>query len=132
MIKNSQIRDVKLKTIFLIDAIGAITTAFLLMVVLRTFNQYIGLSKAVLSLLSIIAVLFAVYSSCCFMFSNKDSRKLLKPIIVANLAYCILTIGLLIFYQNSIKPLGVIYFAGEILVIFVIVYIELKALNTKS
>jgi hypothetical protein len=122
--------NVKLKTIFLIDAIGAITTAFLLMVVLRTFNQYIGLSKAVLSLLSIIAVLFAVYSSCCFMFSNKDSRKLLKPIIVANLGYCILTIGCLFFYKNIIKPLGVIYFTGEVLIIIAIVCLELKALNT--
>lgn len=125
-------RNVKLKTIFLIDAIGAITTAFLLMVVLRTFNQYIGLSKAVLSLLSIIAVLFAVYSSCCFMFSNKDSRKLLKPIIVANLAYCLLTIGCIFFYKNTIKPLGVIYFTGEVLIIIAIVCLELKALNTNS
>jgi hypothetical protein len=125
-------RNLKLKSIFLIDAIGAITTAFLLMVVLRTFNQYIGLSKAVLSLLSIIAILFAVYSFCCFMFSEKDSQKLLKPIIVANLAYCILTIGLLIFYQNSIKPLGVIYFTGEVLVIFSLVYFEIKTLKSNS
>jgi hypothetical protein len=125
-------RDIKLKTIFLIDAIGAITTAFLLMVVLRTFNQHIGLPKETLSQLSMIALLFAVYSSCCFVFCNKNSQKLLKPIIVANLAYCILTVGLLIFYKNSIKPLGVIYFVGEVLVIFVIVYLELKTLKSNS
>jgi Zn-dependent membrane protease YugP len=66
------------------------------------------------------------------MFSDKDSRKPLKPIIVANLAYCLLTIGCLFFYKNTIKPLGVIYFTGEVLIIIAIVFLELKALNTNS
>jgi hypothetical protein len=125
-------RNLKLKSIFLIDAIGAITTAFLLMVVLRTFNQYIGLPKETLSQLSMIALLLAIYSACCFVFANKDSQKLLKPIIGANLAYCILTIGLLFFHKNSVTAWGGIYFIGEVVVILGLVYLEINALKASK
>lgn len=122
-------RSLTLKTVFLIDAIGAVVTSFLLAAVLRTFNEYFGMPKNILSLLSIVAIIFAAYSFSCFVFLKQNSQNFLKPIILANFSYCILTGGLIVYFKNQITLLGIAYFIGEILVVFAVIYIELRAVK---
>jgi len=119
----------KTKIVFLIDSLGASLTAILLFVVLKPFNEYFGMPTEVLTILCILALILAIYSFSCFAFSDNNSPKLLKIIIVANLTYCLLTLGLVIFFYNKLTILGITYFFGEILIICGIVYIEIKTFN---
>jgi len=119
----------KSKTVFLIDGLGATLTTILLIAVLKTFNQCFGMPRKTLTILSILALILAIYSFSCFAFSHNNPQKLLRPIIVANLTYCILTLGLVIYFYNKLTILGLAYFVGEILIICGLVYIELKTLK---
>ncbi|ULQ51769.1 hypothetical protein [Flavihumibacter fluvii] len=119
---------VSTKRIFLIDGIGALLTAFLLLAILRTFNEYFGMPLNALDFLSVIALIFSVYSFCCFFLIKNNWRLFLQVIIIANLLYCFLTAGLVIFYYPQLTILAVIYFLLEIVVVFCLVFFEINVL----
>jgi hypothetical protein len=121
-----------MKKLFLIDGLGAFLTAFFLFVILRTFNEYIGMPKSILTLLSIIALVFGVYSFSCFFFLNKNRKPFLLTICIANILYCCLTLGLIIYYFPQLTILGITYFLLEIIVIGVLVYYEINVLKIAS
>ena len=118
------------KKIFLIDAIGAFLTAFLLFAVLRTWNEYIGIPKKTITILSAIALFFCFYSTFCFLINNRNWKLFLKIIAVSNLLYCCLTLGLLIYNFQKMTIIGVTYFGGEIIIISVLIFIELTTLKS--
>lgn len=117
------------KILFIVDAIGAFITAFLLFVVLRPFNEYIGMPKYILSYLSLIAILFCAYSITCFFVVNKNWRLFLKIISIGNILYCCLTMGLVIYFFNQLTIFGIAYFLLEIVLILLLVRIELAVLK---
>ena len=117
------------KKLFLIDSIGALTTAFLLLVVLRHFHEHFGMPGKVLTCLSVITVFFCIYSTTCFFIIKSNWTPFIKVISIANLLYCMLTIGLLIFYNTQLTIIGTTYFIGEIVIIIGLVYIELNVAN---
>lgn len=114
------------KTLFLIDSIGAITTAFFLFVIMRKFNMFFGMPKPVLTYLAAIAICFCVYSIACFLFLKGGCTPFIRLIGIANLLYCASTIGLLIKYFPLITIIGTIYFLLEITIICGLSYIELN------
>jgi len=113
-----------LKYLFIIDAIGAAVTAYFIGIVLVKFDAYFGMPRQVLYVLATIALIFWVYSTCCYLFIKRNFKPFLKLIIFANLLYCCLTIALLFFYFKQLTILGFVYFIGEILVIVGLVLIE--------
>lgn len=119
----------KPKTIFLIDSLGALATALILFTVLRTFSDYFGMPPTTLLYLSIIAMIFSLYSITCYSFVKKDWQPYLKAIMIANCLYCCLTIGLMVYHYQSITLLGIAYFVSEITIIGLLVFIELKTLG---
>lgn len=116
----------KPKTLFLIDSLGALLTAFFLFVVLRNFNQYIGMPITILTYLSVIAVCFSIYSIACYFFLKENWASFIRVIGISNLLYCVLTMGFLLVYFPMLSIGGIIYFSVETIIICVIVYIELK------
>jgi hypothetical protein len=130
MIKN--INDIiyylteKPKTLFLIDSLGAMLTAFFLFVVLRNFNEYFGMPITILTYLSVIAVCFSIYSIACYFFLKENWTSLIRVIGISNLLYCVLTMGLLLVYFPMLSIGGIIYFSVESIIICGLVYIELK------
>jgi hypothetical protein len=122
----------KPKNIFLIDSFGALLTALLLFVVLRTFNNFFGLSKNTFEYLSLLALIFSIYSISCFLIVNTNWKSFLKIISVANILYCILTFCILLYNYQSISVLGVVYFLSETIVIARIVYLEIKTILHKN
>jgi hypothetical protein len=116
----------KPKKLFLIDSIGALTTSFLLFVILRNFNEYFGMPEIVLTYLSVIAFLIFIYSTTCFFVIKANLTPFIKGISIANLIYCGLTIGLVIFYNPQLTTIGTAYFVGEIAIIIGLVFIELN------
>ena len=102
----------KPKMLFLTDALGAMLTVFLLF--------------AVLIYLSIIAAVFCIYSSACFFFLKGNWAPFIRAISYANLLYCMLTSGLLLVYYPVLTAPGIAYFLAEIVIVFGLVYIELR------
>jgi hypothetical protein len=115
----------KPKILFLADSLGAMLTAFCLFVVLRNFNEYVGMPVTILTWLSVIAACFCIYSITCFLFVKQRWATFIKGIAMANLVYCILTTGLLLIYYPLLTTIGIVYFLTEIAIICVLVYIEL-------
>ncbi|QNA46626.1 hypothetical protein [Lacibacter sediminis] len=122
----------KPKTLFLVDGIGAFITAFLLFAVLRTFNEYVGLPATTLTYLSAVAAGFCIYSISCFFVVKENWQHYLRFISIANLLYCCVTIGLVVYHYPTVTMLGIAYFSGEIIVICALVSIELKALRKRN
>ncbi|HYF04393.1 MAG TPA: hypothetical protein VEC36_13500 [Patescibacteria group bacterium] len=114
------------KILFLIDALGALLSAFLLFVVLRNFNEYFGMPETILTYLAAIAALLCTYSMACFLFLRSNWTPFVRAISIANLLYCILTAGLLIKYFTIMTFFGLTYFLLEIALVCGLVYIELK------
>lgn len=114
------------KRLFLLDALGAIVSAFLLGVVLVQFEALFGIPSSTLYALAAIPVLFALFD---FYSSRQDRSKLsglLKAIASMNLLYCLLSLGLAFFHFSSITILGWAYILGEIGIISVLALLELR------
>lgn len=115
----------KQKTLFLIDSSGAMLTAFFLFVIMRPFNEYFGMPKAILTCLSAIAICFCIYSAACFLFLKGRWTLFMIIIGIANLLYCALTIAILVRYYALLTTTGIIYFLIEMVIIYGLGYIEL-------
>ncbi|HEX8574711.1 MAG TPA: hypothetical protein VF677_00300 [Flavobacterium sp.] len=116
----------KPKTLFLIDSLGAMFTAFVLFTVVRNFNQYFGMPKTIVTYLSAIAGCFSIFSTSCFLLLQHSWIPFIRGISFANSLYCILIILLLIIYYPQLTSVGIIYFIAEIVIIYGLVYIELN------
>lgn len=123
---------IKPKTLFLIDSLGALLTAFFLFVVLRRFEVYFGMPEEILLWLSTIAIIFCVYSFACFIFLKEKWKLYLGIVAVANLLYCCLTLTLVIYNLEVLTFLGITYFVLEIVLIVTLVFIEIKLLRIKT
>lgn len=120
------------KRLFIVDGLGACLTAFLLAAILTPLNEYFGMPRTVLIILSIIAFFFAFYSICCFFLINKKWQPFLKIIAIANILYCCLTTLFVIKYFTILTILGVSYFLFEIAIICGLVFFEIRALAVNS
>ena len=119
------------RKLFLVDFAGALLTAFLTGFILVMFLDFFGMPKWVLIILSVIALLFAVYSLSCYFFARRHWRICLQIIAIANLLYCCATAGLVIFFYSSLSIFGVLYFVGEILLMGILVSIEWRAASRR-
>ncbi len=120
------------KRLFLIDGFGAFMTALILFSILRPLNEYIGMPKSILTILSIIALAFCVYSVSCFFLVKKNWKPFLKAVSIGNLIYCCLTLGLIVYYYPQLTILGLTYFLLEIFLICGLVFIEMYILTLIS
>jgi hypothetical protein len=116
--------------LFLVDSAGALITACCLFIVLRTFHEYFGMPPDVLIYLSVIAVIFSLYSLVCFFLFPRNWRPWLRAISVANLLYCGVTLTLVIYYYPGLTIWGLAYFLAEIILVCALVYVERKVLRS--
>jgi len=114
------------KKLFLLDGLGALTTAILLSQILARFESFFGMPKNILYILSLVAVCFAAYSLTCFLFVKTNFSRYFKVIIVANIAYCLATLGLVIIYFQPLTWFGIAYFLGEISIISLLIFREIR------
>lgn len=117
------------KTLFLVDSLGALVTALILFAILKNFYNYFGMPQTLLAYLSMIAVVFCLYSMSCFILVKDNWQPFLRVISYANLLYCCLTLSLLVYYYQSITIFDVTYFIAEIISVCGLVFIELKAVR---
>lgn len=117
------------KTVFLIDSAGALFSAIMLAFVLTEFADFFGMPKHVLYLLACIASSLAIYSFTCFLVNPKKPSPFLRLIATANLFYCTLSIGFMIYLFYMLTIWGLLYFIMEKLVVLLLVSLELKTAN---
>ncbi len=114
------------RVLFLMDAFGALITAFMLGIIWYHSCPCTGMPPAVLKKLALIALLLFSYSGICALFLKNRNASFVKGIAVANLLYCMLTSSLLVIYYAELTILGMIYFVAELLIIFGLVGLEYK------
>lgn len=113
------------KNIFLFDAIGAVLSASLTLIILPHFSELIGLPKEILYGLGVFPVVYGAYSFSCYLLIKKTKPLFLLAIIVANLIYCAISAALILFY-GALSGAGKALLFLEILVILAVVGIEFK------
>ena len=114
------------KKLFLIDSLGALLTTFNLAVVLPYFESLFYMPHKILYLLALIAGVYTSYSIVNYLKFGRFWRLCLKIIAFANLFYCLLTIGLVIWLFPQLLIWDLIYFSLEVAIIIFLVTIELQ------
>jgi hypothetical protein len=112
------------KKVFLIDGLGALSSAVLLVFMVSNFESSFGLPKDTVYLLSIPAFALTGYSLSCYLLNLKKWKLYLKVVVMANSLYCVLTFCSLIWHYETIKIIGLMYFVGEIIIIYLIIRLE--------
>ena len=115
-----------IKQFLLLDGTGAMISFLFLGFVLVHFQEHIGLPILLLRLLAAIALVFAVYSFVCSAIHLQNPASYLKFIGILNLCYSILTMVIIIVYWVEIKLWGIVYFTGEILILWLLSYSEIQ------
>ncbi|WCL48483.1 hypothetical protein [Leptospira sp. GIMC2001] len=111
--------------IFLIDGLGALLSASLL-IVLSYWVDLFGMPKDVLYKLFPIPLFLAFFSISNYLIQPKIFSFRLWIVAMANLMYCILSFSLVIYFYDILTGLGVLYFFSEKFIILVLVFIELR------
>lgn len=114
------------KQLFLIDGLGALWSAFMLGFILVRFESRIGVPCETLYFLAAIACIFSIYSIVCFLRKAENWRPYMQIIGTANLLYCCLTIGVMLYSYQKITTLGWVYFGLEMIIVATLAIIELK------
>lgn len=121
------------KKLFLIDGMGAIGTASLLLLLPVFFPGIFGLPDSYTQLLGGIAVCFAVYSLYNYVRFNPTRWKpFLTVISIANTVYCVISLGILLLHFQQVTTIGWLYFIGEIAIIILLVIWEMKVCKTAT
>lgn len=121
------LKNLNHKKLFLLDGLGATLTALLLSQVLGRYESLFGMPREILFTLAGIACSFAVYSLLCYLFLNQNWQPFLKGIAIANTSYCVITLCLLVYQNDSLTFWGFAYFSGEIIVILILARAEFKS-----
>lgn len=119
-----------IKNLFLLDAFGAFISALMSGLVLVNLQSYIGMPIFVLQTLALFACVFTIYSFTCYFLNSQHSKTLLKIIGLANLAYCLLSIILMVYFYQVITVLGFTYFILEKIIILLLVFYEFNAVKS--
>ena len=114
------------KKLLLIDFAGALSSTFLLGVVLVQFQSIFGMPSDALYFLSIVACCFAIYSLSSYFITRENRKVFLRVIAYANTIYCCVTLGLIIYFKDSLTLFGFMYFITEMVIITVLAIIEFK------
>jgi hypothetical protein len=112
------------RKIFLIDGIGALLSGLLLIFLIAPYEEIFGMPPDMSYQLTIPVWGFMVYSLSCYFLNLKNWKPFLSFIAIANFLYCCLTFCLIIIQFQTLSILGIAYFLGEIIVIFLLVSIE--------
>ncbi len=114
------------KRIFLIDAFGALLSTITLFGILTPLEQYFGIPKKTLYVLSAFAFCLFTYSVSCYKFIKANWKPFLRILVICNILYLIFSLVLLIKHSKKITKLGWSYFTIELILIGIIIFLEYR------
>ncbi len=117
------------RKIFLLDSFGALVTAICIGVIMVQFNSLFNIPVKILYTLASIAVFLCIYSFSVFKIFPKKWPMLLKFLSQMNLAYCIITVLMLLTFRQSITAWSMAYFTCEIVIILILVSFEQRLVS---
>ncbi|UKN02739.1 hypothetical protein K6119_04320 [Paracrocinitomix mangrovi] len=112
------------KKLLLLDASGALLSAFLLGVVLVKINTVVGIPVSALYILAIIPCFFVVFDLFAISRKNEQLGRYLRIIGALNLMYCITSIVFVIIHSDSIEVLGWVYILSELIIVITLAGVE--------
>lgn len=115
------------RRLFLLDGFGAFLSAVLLGIVLVRLQPLVGMPTSVLYPLAGAATGFCLHSLGCAFFPPSNWRRSLLTVAIANLTYCLITLGLILSYSQQLRPLGWVYFLAEIAIVVPLATLEIVA-----
>ena len=89
------------------------------------FKSFFGFPAFAAINLAALPVIFSIYSLSCY-WSKSKSAIYLKIISIANLTYCLITVGLVIYYFTKITIFGIVYFLIEKMIVIPLAVWEWK------
>lgn len=116
----------KPEKLFLLDGSGAALTTCSLFFVVRNYNDYFGMPANMLTYLAAVGLVYCAYSMSCYFLLNGHWTFYLRIIAIGNFLYCVLTMTFLYACCDSLTRMGLAYFLGEMLIIAVLAYLELR------
>ncbi len=122
-------KQAKLRSILLLDGVGAVISGIMHAWVLVYFEDNIGMPVPILRILGAIAFVFAIYSFSSAHWGGPKKALLLKGIAIANTLFCLASLILLVLYYPSLTKIGFGYFVLEIIVVMLLVRFELNQAN---
>jgi hypothetical protein len=108
----------------MVDFSGALISAFMLGIILVHWNSFFGIPVYALYVLAVIPCFFALYGLSVYAVESANAFAFLKNMSYLNLAYCIFSAGVAIFYASRIKAAGWIYLVVEILIVLFLARLE--------
>lgn len=119
----AQLRDRPYR-LFLVDAGGALVSCAMLWLV---FGRLLttGLPASVYRSLAMIALLFALNSAIQYRTGEPRWPLRLAIVAIANLLYCALTAGLIVYFRDRLTTLEWIYLPAELAVVIALATVEL-------
>ncbi len=119
------------RNIFLVDGLGAVASTAATGTLLGWLHGVFGMPRPTLFVLVLAAVGFAVYSLTCWR-RGAPLRPWLPVVMAANLAYCVLVAGAVVWHHAQLTWLGIAYFAGEVGIIVGVVLLERWVLTRRG
>ncbi|SEB36809.1 hypothetical protein SAMN04489761_0196 [Tenacibaculum sp. MAR_2009_124] len=120
------------KTLFLIDGIGALCSAFFLGFIFTYFNALVGIPIPSLYLLASFPCFYILLDVYFYCNSDKNINNHLRIIAFLNFLYCIISLILVIKHREKTTYLGWAYILLELMLISILIFLELKATITYS
>lgn len=117
------------RKLFLIDAIGAVTSALSLLIP-YAYEEVFGMPKSALSLFISIAIVYVIYSSVIYLTNTTNWKFYLVILGLLNISYCLFTGYHILKNMHTITLYGYLYFGVEILIVFTLSIYELKSGRT--
>lgn len=114
------------KQLLIVDSAGALITFVMLLLIGKFFSIQFGLSKTIINILSLAALLIFLYSSTCYLTLRTVRWPVISSVALINSLYCFLTLSLMIYLHSEITLWGILYFSVEIIIIIFLIIIEYK------
>jgi hypothetical protein len=114
------------RTLFVIDAAGAVLSATVLAGVVAQWEGVFGLPARVPYALATAAACFAAYSTACRLWVRERWPPWLLGIGMANAGYGLVTLGLIARMWPQLTRAGVLYFVLELAVLAPLVWVEVR------
>lgn len=115
----------RIRSVLLIDGIGAAVSALVTGLILPLFSEQLGLPPHILYSLAALALVFMIFSLFCYFIAREVGVWMLRVIIFANLTYCVISAGLTFFYAG-VTSLGQAVLCAELLIVLFVVAFEIR------
>ena len=113
------------RKLLLVDGMGALLSTLLLLLI-AYWQPFFGMPAEVIYRLIPVTTLFTIYSLSCYFLTFANWKPYLRIIAIANILYCCVTLGLVLYFFKQLTLLGMAYFLSEKVIVILLALFELK------